>query len=173
MNEQALAPGSHQAGPADRDQPDPGLLKLLRDYGEHWRITRSVSPSGWIAVQHAAFTTQQALLGCTLTELGEKLSGHIATGQSAPGGGLPAGFARMILEDSRLTDGAIDALETRVVALEEVAAARGIRRWLAALRLARSLRESVRHIPGTSFAERRYEAASTEWAAAPGPREPA
>ena len=58
------------------DEPPPLLLELLRDYGGIWRITESVSPSGWIAVQHSAVTTQQVLLACSLSELSEKLSAH-------------------------------------------------------------------------------------------------
>lgn len=56
----------------------------------------------------------------------------------------------------------MDALEARVVALEEVAAARGLRRLAAARRLGRSLRASIRHFSGDTFAERRCDAASTE-----------
>ena len=76
---------------------------------------------------------------------------------------LPPGFVRAILEDVRLTDSMMDALEARVVALEEIASARGIRRMCASWRLGRSLRASVRHFPGSSFAERRFETAWIEW----------
>jgi hypothetical protein len=79
---------------------------------------------------------------------------------------LPPGFVRDMLNDSRLTDMLMDALETRVVALEEAAAARGVRRVAAAWRLSRSLRASIQHFSGGSFAERRCEAASTEWGSA-------
>jgi len=75
---------------------------------------------------------------------------------------LPPGFVRAVLNDSRLTDMLMDALEARVVALEEVAAARGLRRLAAARRLRRSLRASIRHFSGDTFAERRCDAASTE-----------
>lgn len=76
---------------------------------------------------------------------------------------VPPGFVRAMLDDARYTDSFIDALEERLVALEEVAAARGIRHITAALRLRRSLRASVQPFAGRSFAERRYEAASAEW----------
>ena len=56
-----------------------------------------------------------------------------------------------------------DALERRIIALEEIVAVRWPARILAAARLGRKLRRSVRHIPGGSFAERRSEAASIEW----------
>lgn len=76
---------------------------------------------------------------------------------------LPQDFIRAVLDDVGLTDSLMDALEARVIALEEVAAAQGIRRLSLAWRLGRSLRASVRNFAGRSFAERRYEAASTEW----------
>lgn len=85
------------------------------------------------------------------------------SGEDAGLGIVPPGFVRAMLDDARYTDSFIDALEERLVALEEVAAARGIRRITAALRLRRSLRASVRPFVGRSFAERRYEAASAEW----------
>jgi len=78
------------------------------------------------------------------------------------GGEVPPGFVQAVLQDARYTDELMDALETRVAALEEIAAARGIRRLTVLSRLGGSLRASVRHIPGNSFTERRYEAASTE-----------
>lgn len=87
--------------------------------------------------------------------------------QDAPNGGaLLPGFVRAMLEDARYTDSLMDALEERLVALEEIAAASGFRRLAAASRLGRSLRASVRHFPGRSFAERRYESASAEWGSA-------
>jgi hypothetical protein len=76
-------------------------------------------------------------------------------------------FVRSTLEEARMNDALIDALEARIVALEEVVAARGIRRLWAAWRLGRALRASVRHIAGRSFAERRFEAAATEWVSEP------
>ena len=60
----------------------------------------------------------------------------------------------------------MDVREARLVALEEVAAARGIRRLVLASRLGRSLRTSVRPFTGRSFAERRCEAVSAEWLSA-------
>ena len=145
------------------DDPPPLLLELLQEYGDRWRITQSMSPVGWIAVQHSALTAQQVLLACSLIELSEKLSEHRAVTGDARGDALPAGFVRAVLDDARYTDSLMDALEARVVALEEVAAARGIRRLSTAWRLGRSLRASVRPFPGRSFTDRRYEAASTEW----------
>jgi hypothetical protein len=145
------------------DESPPLLLQLLRDHGGMWRITQSMSPSGWIAVQHSAVTTQQALLACSLNELSEKLSAHTGPAEGATADALPPGFVRAVLDDAKLTDALMEALEARVIALEEVAAARGIRRLTASWRLGRKLRASVRHFPGRSFTERRFDAASTEW----------
>src|SRR5258708_39571934 len=52
---------------------------------------------------------------------------------------LPPGFVRAVLDDARYTDSLMDALETRLVALEEVAAGRGVRRLVLAWRLGRAL----------------------------------
>jgi hypothetical protein len=145
------------------DEPPPLLLQLLRDHGGTWRITQSVSPSGWIAVQHSAVTTQQVLLACSLNELSEKLSAHTGPAEGVMADALPPGFVRAVLDDAKLTDALMEALEARVIALEEVAAARGVRRLSASRRLGRKLRASVRHFPGRSFTERRFDAASTEW----------
>jgi hypothetical protein len=82
---------------------------------------------------------------------------------------VPQEFIRATLEEARLNDEVMDALEARIVAIEQVVAARGIRRLLAVWRLGRALRASVRHIPGRSFTERRYEAAATEWVSATAP----
>src|SRR5260370_36612968 len=116
------------------DGPPPQLLQLVLDHGDRWRITRSVDPSGWIAVQHSAVTTQQVLLACSLTELDEKLSAQTAPPESVTGDALPPGVVRAVLDDAKLTDALMEALEARVIALEEVAAARGIRRLSAAWR---------------------------------------
>jgi hypothetical protein len=145
------------------DEHPPLLLQLLRDYGGRWRITESVSPPGWIAVQHSAVTTQQVLLAHSLTEMSEKLAAHTGPAEGVRADALPPGFVRAVLDDAKLTDALMEALEVRVIALEEVAAARGIRRLIAAWRLGRKLRTSVRYFPGPSFAERRFDAASTEW----------
>lgn len=145
------------------DEHPPLLLQLVRDHGDRWRITESVSPSGWIAVQHSAVTAQQVLLACSLDELSEKLSEHTSPPEGVVGDTLPPGFVRAVLTDARYTDALMDALEARVTALEEVVAARGIRRLSTAWRLGRKLRASIRYFPGTSFTERRFEAASTEW----------
>jgi hypothetical protein len=145
------------------DESPPLLLQLLRDHGGKWRITQSMSPSGWIAVQHSAVTTQQALLACSLNELSEKLSAHTGPAEASTADALPPGFVRAVLDDAKLTDALMEALEARVIALEEVAAARGIRHLSASWRLGRKLRASVQHFPGRSFTERRFDAASTEW----------
>jgi len=145
------------------DEHPPLLLQILRDYGDRWRITESVSPSGWIAVRHSAVTTQQVLIACSLSEMSEKLSAHTDPAERATADALPPGFVRAVLDDAKMTDALMDALEARIIALEEVAAARGIRRLSAAWRLGRKLRASVRYLPGRSFTERRVDAASTEW----------
>ncbi len=145
------------------NEPPPLLLQLLRDHGGRWRITQSVSPLGWIAVQHSAVTTQQVLLACSLNELSEKLSAHTGPAEGVTADGLPPGFVRAVLDDATYTDALMEALEARVIALEEVAAACGIRRLSAAWRLGRKLRASVRYFPGRSFTERRFDSASTEW----------
>jgi hypothetical protein len=82
---------------------------------------------------------------------------------SCGGDALPPGFVRAVLDDSKYADELMEALERRVIALEEVASARGIRRIGAAWRLGRKLRTSVEYFPGHSFTERRFDAASTEW----------
>lgn len=82
---------------------------------------------------------------------------------------VPQEFIRATLEEARLNDEVIDALEARIVAIEQVMAARGIGRLIVFWRLGRSLRASVQHMPGRSFAERRYEAATTEWVPAAAP----
>lgn len=79
---------------------------------------------------------------------------------------LPPGFVRAVLDYARYTDSLMDALETRLAALEEVAAARWPRRLVLALQLRRSLRASVRSFAGSSFAQRRREAVSAEWLSA-------
>src|SRR5258708_3063938 len=145
------------------DEPPPLLLQLVLDHGDRWRITRSADPSGWIAVQHSAVTAQQVLLACSLTELSEKLSAHTDAPEGLAGDALPPGFVRAVLDDAKYTDALMEALEARVIALEEVAAARGIRRISAAWRLARNLPPSSRYFPGRTFTERRFDAASTEW----------
>jgi hypothetical protein len=71
------------------DEHPPLLLQLVRDHGDRWRITQSVSPSGWIAVRHSAVTAQQVLLACSLDELSEKLTAHTSPPE---GDALPPGF---------------------------------------------------------------------------------
>lgn len=161
MEEHPAASGGSGLSLAAKDEPL--LFELLHDHGDTWQITRGASPRGWIAVPHPAPTAQQVLAAPTLTELSDKLSRHKAEQERATGEALPPGFVRAVLDDARYTDLLMDALETRVVVLEEVAAARGIRRLTAAWRLGRSLRSSIRHFTGRSFSERRCEAASTEW----------
>ena len=80
--------------------------------------------------------------------------------------GVPPGFVRAVLDDARYTDSILDLLEARLVALEEVAAARGVRRLALASRLGRVLRDSVVPFAGRSFAERRREAVTVDWLSA-------
>jgi hypothetical protein len=68
------------------------------------------------------------------------------------------------------TDSLIDVLETRIVALEAIIARRGLGGLLAAWRLGRALRASVRPFEGASFEERRHEAVSVEWGARQSPQ---
>jgi hypothetical protein len=79
------------------DEHPPLLLQLLRDYGGKWRITESVSPSGWIAVQHSAVTAQQVLLACSLSEMSEKLSAHTGQAEGVTADALPPGFVAQSL----------------------------------------------------------------------------
>jgi hypothetical protein len=83
---------------------------------------------------------------------------------------LPPGFVRAVLDDASYTDSLMDALEARLVALEEVAAGRGVRRLVLAWRLRGALRASIRPFAGRSFAERRCEAVTAEWLAAQSDR---
>jgi len=85
---------------------------------------------------------------------------------SGNSGGVPPGFVRAVLDDARYTDSLLNLLEARLVALEEIAAARGVRRLVLASRLGRALRASVRPFVGRSFAERRREAVTAEWLSA-------
>jgi hypothetical protein len=80
--------------------------------------------------------------------------------------GVPSGFVQAVLDDARYTDSILDLLEARLVALEEVAAARGVRRLALAARLGRALRDSVRPFAGRSFSERRREAVTVDWLSA-------
>jgi hypothetical protein len=63
------------------------------------------------------------------------------------------------------TDSLAEALEYRVSALEEIVAARWPRRMVLRARLARQLRASLRNVQGSTFAERRAEAAGLDWLA--------
>jgi hypothetical protein len=74
-------------------------------------------------------------------------------------------FAQGVIGDSLLTDSLMATLEMRIIALEEVTAARWPRRLLLAFRLGRSLRRSVARYgrPGSDFEGRRIEAAGDEW----------
>lgn len=77
----------------------------------------------------------------------------MTNGQSdGDSGALPPGFVRAVLDDASYTDSLMDALEARLVALEEVAAGRGVRRLILLWRLGRTLRASVRPYSGRSFA---------------------
>jgi hypothetical protein len=64
------------------------------------------------------------------------------------------------------TDSLLAALEHRVVALEAIVAAPFPLRIVAAWRLGRSIRRSVRHFPGDTFAQRRAEAVGNDWISA-------
>jgi hypothetical protein len=55
-----------------------------------------------------------------------------ATEKAQQGDRLPPGFVQDVLNDSRLTDMLMAALEARIVALEEIAATRCPRRLIAA-----------------------------------------
>jgi len=79
---------------------------------------------------------------------------------------LPPGFIRAALDYARYTDSLMDALEARLMALEEVAAARWPHCLILTLQLRRSLRASARASAGSSFAQRRREAVSAEWLSA-------
>jgi hypothetical protein len=61
------------------------------------------------------------------------------------------------------TDSLMAALEQRIVALEAIVAAPFPLRIVAAWRLGRSIRRSIAHYPGDTFAERRTEAVSNDW----------
>jgi len=87
---------------------------------------------------------------------------------SATGDEVAADLARLrrqTYDRNTMADSLADRLELRVATLEEIAAARWPRRWLLRARLGRSLRRSVRHMPGGTFAERRIEAVTTDWLA--------
>jgi hypothetical protein len=67
--------------------------------------------------------------------------------------------------DLSVTDSLMDMLERRIAALEAVVATPWPWRILAAWRLGRALRRSVRPFPGRRFAVRRTEAVTNEWLA--------
>jgi hypothetical protein len=78
---------------------------------------------------------------------------------------VSAGLAQLraeVHEESMGTDAMMGHLEQRVAALEAVVAARGLRGVRARVRLGRHLRASVRNFPGSTFAERRMEAAAAD-----------
>ena len=72
------------------------------------------------------------------------------------------------------TDHAMDMLEARVTALEEVAAARWPRRWILARRLRRSLRASTGPYLARegSFTWARFQSISDGWGSHPLPPPP-
>jgi len=78
--------------------------------------------------------------------------------------GTLAAHMRGAIEESLMRDGENDALEDRVVAIEEVLAARWPRRLLVAWRLGRKLRQSAAPFreAGPAFADRRCAAISAE-----------
>lgn len=89
-----------------------------------------------------------------------------STQSQPPEGGDRGQQGRDWIKDSLGTDSLAEHLEARVAELEEIAAARWPRRWLLRARLGRQLRDSIRHFPGATFADRRGEAASADWLAA-------
>jgi hypothetical protein len=78
-----------------------------------------------------------------------------------------AALARQAVKSDTVTDDILSELTLRVIALEEVAAARWPRRWFLAARLGRLLRRSVRDIEDgpylTGFRLRRTEPAAAMW----------
>lgn len=72
---------------------------------------------------------------------------------------------RDVIADSLMTDQLADQLERRVIALEEITAARWPRRIVVRWRLARDLRASVAGYGwvGGDFASRRIQAVSDGW----------
>jgi hypothetical protein len=81
--------------------------------------------------------------------------------------GQLAALGDQVIESDLMTDEFLTWLTLRVIALEEVAAARWPRRLLVAARLGRLLRRSVRDIEDgpdlTGFRLRRVEDAATAW----------
>jgi hypothetical protein len=67
------------------------------------------------------------------------------------------------MSDLATTDSLMDHLEARVAALEAVVAAPWPWRILAAWRLGRALRRSVKPFGGETFAWRRVEAVTNDW----------
>jgi predicted DCC family thiol-disulfide oxidoreductase YuxK len=72
---------------------------------------------------------------------------------------LACQVSRELLE----TDSLMGHLENRVAALEAIVATPWPWRIVAAWRLGRAIRRSVRHFPGDTFTEQRTEWASTDW----------
>ena len=72
-------------------------------------------------------------------------------------------FQDTMITYATVTDTLMETLEIRIAALEEVAAARGPGRLLAAWRLSRALRASIRPWPGMPFRWRRAEAVNNAW----------
>ena len=77
------------------------------------------------------------------------------------GGGAAGQVPRWVVDSDRHHDELADDLERRIEQLEEVIAARWPRRILAAARLRRSIRRSIRHVQGGDFGEKRAEWATT------------
>lgn len=70
---------------------------------------------------------------------------------------------RAVIADNTMTDQLAGQLERRVIALEEIVAARWPRRIVVRRRLRRDLRRSVAHVQGATFTERRIEAIGSGW----------
>jgi hypothetical protein len=84
-----------------------------------------------------------------------------------PGGGetgnAVADLTRRVNAELLGTDSLMAHLEHRVIALEAIVAAPWPLRLVAAWRLGRALRRSIRHYPGDTFAVRRTEAMGNDW----------
>lgn len=57
---------------------EPLLIEMIHEHRERWQITRSVSPSGWIAVEYPTPTALRVLAARDLEELDRKI--HAAQG---------------------------------------------------------------------------------------------
>ena len=88
---------------------------------------------------------------------------HAAGGQRPDDGEGYEQFRRDVYQESAMTDQLAEELLLQIVMLEEILAARWPRRILVRARLRRDLRASVRHVEGSTFADRRINALGTGW----------